>query len=940
MWIWYGWIYLVAGYFVLVFASYLVLEYKRYESPENVAIVENEEPGADQTAYSKMPPTPKESKDHENVIEIHDVDDIMGGVPTIRVPVEPTGRGISVPVTLAFHNLWYSVPLPGSTNDEQIDLLKGVSGFALPGTMTALMGSSGAGKTTLMDVIAGRKTGGRIQGKILLHGHPANDLAIRRCTGYCEQMDIHSDSATVREALIFSAMLRQDANISAAQKMESVEECIELLELGPIADKIIRGSSTEQMKRVTIGVELAAQPSIIFMDEPTSGLDARSAKLIMNGVRKIADSGRTIVCTIHQPSTEVFNLFDSLLLLRRGGRMVFFGELGEDSKNLINYFEAFPGVNPIKPGYNPATWMLECIGAGVGGGKAATNVDPSQPTDFADRFLVSDQKVLMEEDLDQDGVLRPSPHLPELKFINKRASSGYIQFDLLCRRFFRMYWRTPTYNLTRLMISVRSERWHRSHLREHGLPGHHQLQQRHARGRRRAHGVLPRARVADVQCAVVLHREHAGGDPVYLLLEPAVHDHLLPERRLHGLHHLLLLLAGGLNERAGIRVPGPVAGVRTSERGGGHDARRAAELHLHAHRHPGVAGAGRLLGRQGGLRRAAERAAHDREHDAEGVRGGDVRHEARRHLAERDDLDHPDRGVPRAGADLSPLHQPPQALSWITSESSIAGEILWLLKAWARRARGSGGWLPADCTTINRIKIGTFRLDTWKFLKTESNEFQSASAQACNLHTCTYIVGSAHQHAEGIITPHGIKHKCDKLSPRMRRRVVLLLVVVALLANCGAVSASNDQTKSVRSGDTTAEETHRLLLSHKKIEDGVADEERGIGSTIKKLLGMDGLSRRAIKKAIQNEQFRLELYKKWDKLTMREIIKKVNADKFHPREKKLLLDYLNEYKKSPASPTSVKRPHNARNVAFGVENHVRIFDKKGEIVPPDKVVPL
>ncbi|ETO74918.1 hypothetical protein F444_09427 [Phytophthora nicotianae P1976] len=451
-WIWYGWIYFIAGYFAFVFSSYFMLEHKRYESPENVAVVEQDEQAAhDQMVYNQMPKTPKE---HQNVIEIHDVDDVIGGVPTISVPTLPTGRGISVPVTLAFHDLWYSVPLPGGSNDEQIDLLKGVSGFALPGTMTALMGSSGAGKTTLMDVIAGRKTGGKIQGKILLNGHPANDLAIRRCTGYCEQMDIHSDSATVREALIFSAMLRQDASISTAQKMESVEECIELLELGPIADKIIRGSSTEQMKRVTIGVELAAQPSIIFMDEPTSGLDARSAKLIMNGVRKIADSGRTIVCTIHQPSTEVFNLFDSLLLLRRGGRMVFFGELGKESKNLINYFEAFPEVNPIKPGYNPATWMLECIGAGVGGGKAAAGADPTQPMDFADRFLVSDQKALMEEDLDQAGVLYPSPHLPELKFDTKRASNSATQFDLLCRRFFRMYWRTPTYNLTRLMISV------------------------------------------------------------------------------------------------------------------------------------------------------------------------------------------------------------------------------------------------------------------------------------------------------------------------------------------------------------------------------------------------------------------------------------------------------------------------------------------------------
>ncbi|KAG6964549.1 hypothetical protein JG687_00005914, partial [Phytophthora cactorum] len=107
--------------------------------------------------------------------------------------------------------------------------------------------------------------------------------------------------------------------------------------------------------------------------------------------------------------------------------------LGEDSKNLINYFEAYPEVNPIKPGYNPATWMLECIGAGVGGGKgAAAGADPSQPLDFADRFLVSDQKVLMEEDLDQEGVLYPSSHLPELTFDTKRASKSSTQFDLLC----------------------------------------------------------------------------------------------------------------------------------------------------------------------------------------------------------------------------------------------------------------------------------------------------------------------------------------------------------------------------------------------------------------------------------------------------------------------------------------------------------------------------
>ncbi|KAG3082149.1 hypothetical protein PI125_g20005 [Phytophthora idaei] len=113
-----------------------------------------------------------------------------------------------------------------------------------------------------------------------------------------------------------------------------------------IADKIVRECSQEQMKRLAIGVELAAQPSILFLDEPTSGLDAHSAKLIMDGVRKVADSGRTIMCTIHQPSSDVFFLFDHLLLLKRGGESVFVGELGERCHKLVDYLEAIPGTPP------------------------------------------------------------------------------------------------------------------------------------------------------------------------------------------------------------------------------------------------------------------------------------------------------------------------------------------------------------------------------------------------------------------------------------------------------------------------------------------------------------------------------------------------------------------------------------------------------------------
>ncbi|OWZ05203.1 Pleiotropic drug resistance protein transporter, partial [Phytophthora megakarya] len=364
------------------------------------------------------------------------------------------------PVTLAFKNLWYSIPLPHHKH-ETIDLLKGITGYALPGTMTALMGSSGAGKTTLMDVIAGRKTGGTIKGEILLNGYPATELAIRRCTGYCEQQDIHSEGATIREALTFSAFLRQDSSVSERAKLESVEECLNLLDLHPIADQIIRGRSQEQMKRLTIGVELAAQPSVLFLDEPTSRLDAHSAKVIMDGVRKVADSGRTVVCTIHQPSSEVFFLFDSLLLLKRGGEMVFFGELDNaqlhdrECGHLIDYFEAIPEVARLPEGQNPATWMLECIGAGVAGAGEKSMAEVAANVDFVEYFRTSVEQQELLIGLDKPGVAKPaSTGVPEMIFTSKRAASPLTQLHMLVGRFLTIYWRTPSYNLTRFMISL------------------------------------------------------------------------------------------------------------------------------------------------------------------------------------------------------------------------------------------------------------------------------------------------------------------------------------------------------------------------------------------------------------------------------------------------------------------------------------------------------
>ncbi|EEY66631.1 ATP-binding Cassette (ABC) Superfamily [Phytophthora infestans T30-4] len=311
---------------------------------------------------------------------------------------------------MAIQDLHYFVLDPHNPK-ESLELLKKTNGFAVPGSITALMGR--------------RKTGGKITGRILLNGYEANDLAIRRCTGYCEQMDVRSKAGTIREALTFSSFLRQDASISDDKKYDSVNEYIGLLGLEDIADQIIRGSSVEQMKCLTIGVELAAQLSIIFLDEPTSGLDARSAKLIMDGVRKVADSGRTIICTIHQLSAEVFYLFDSLLLLKRGGETVFYGGLGRDCCSLIEYFDGIPGVSSLPLGYNPATWMLECIGAGA-----------------------------LHNNLANEGITTPSSDLPEMIFADKRADNSATQIKFVVTRFIQMYWRTPSYNLTRMILAV------------------------------------------------------------------------------------------------------------------------------------------------------------------------------------------------------------------------------------------------------------------------------------------------------------------------------------------------------------------------------------------------------------------------------------------------------------------------------------------------------
>ncbi|KAF2138907.1 uncharacterized protein K452DRAFT_320996 [Aplosporella prunicola CBS 121167] len=243
-------------------------------------------------------------------------------------------------------------------------LLNNINGYVKPGQLTALMGASGAGKTTLLDTISQRKHEGTVDGQMLLGGHPIDETFGRAC-GFCMQQDVHEPTATVREAVQFSAHMRQPAHISALEKDEYVEHVIHLLNLENIADAIIGtpgngGLGVEARKRVTIAVELAARPpALLFLDEPTSGLDSQAAFSLVRLLQRIAAEGMPIICTIHQPSALIFEMFDHILLLAPGGETVYFGETGENSHCIIDYF-ARAGL--VVGSSNPAEFIISAVG--------------------------------------------------------------------------------------------------------------------------------------------------------------------------------------------------------------------------------------------------------------------------------------------------------------------------------------------------------------------------------------------------------------------------------------------------------------------------------------------------------------------------------------------------------------------------------------------------
>ncbi|VAI10382.1 unnamed protein product [Triticum turgidum subsp. durum] len=353
--------------------------------------------------------------------------------------------GFSINLLTKCMHIFHQEMIKNGVLEKKLQLLQDVSGVFRPGVLTALMGITGAGKTTLLDVLAGRKTGGYIEGTIRIEGYPKKQETFSRISGYCEQNDIHSPNMTVHESLQFSAWLRLPANVKSHERDIFIDEVMDLVELTGLKNAMVgmagvTGLSAEQRKRLTIAVELVASPSIIFMDEPTTGLDARAAAIVMRTIRKTVDTGRTVVCTIHQPSIGIFESFDELLLMKRGGQIIYSGSLGPLSSNMINYFEGIPSVPRIKEGQNPASWVLD-----ISSPTTEYDIGVDYAEIYRSSYLYRDNMNLITE------LGHPKPNMEDLYFPRGYWQNFMTQYVACLWKQRCAYWKNVEHNGVRFL---------------------------------------------------------------------------------------------------------------------------------------------------------------------------------------------------------------------------------------------------------------------------------------------------------------------------------------------------------------------------------------------------------------------------------------------------------------------------------------------------------
>ncbi|KAG1681175.1 hypothetical protein FOA52_015618 [Chlamydomonas sp. UWO 241] len=272
----------------------------------------------------------------------------------------PSSHGTDDSVTIEFKDLGFVMKHAVTGEDKTI--LRGISGRCEPGRLFALMGSSGAGKTTLLDILACQvPAGAKMAGEVLINGQTRDTRAFLKKSCYVTQRDHLFASATVRECVTTSALLKLPMSMTHAEKQKQVDDVLAELELDSCADVLIgdevagiKGVSGGQKRRVSLAIELVKDPIVIFADEPTSGLDSEVALSIIDALLMLARKRRTVVCTIHQPNSDITDMFDDLMLLAKG-RCVYAGPW----KKSVEWFDARGFKTPTYK--NPSDFFMSII---------------------------------------------------------------------------------------------------------------------------------------------------------------------------------------------------------------------------------------------------------------------------------------------------------------------------------------------------------------------------------------------------------------------------------------------------------------------------------------------------------------------------------------------------------------------------------------------------
>lgn len=280
-----------------------------------------------------------------------DIQDLEAGTYKKKIRTEPT-----LPIYLKFTDVTYKVVIKGVTTTVEKDILNGITGSVNPGEVLALMGPSGSGKTTLLCLLGGRVKQSMSGGSITYNDQPYSKF-LKSKIGFVTQDDVLFPHLTVRETLTFAARLRLPNSLTRQEKEQRAADVI--CELGlercqdtMIGGSFVRGISGGERKRVCIGNEIIINPSLLFLDEPTSGLDSTTAMRIVELLHDIAEAGKTVITTIHQPSSRLYHKFDKLILIGKGS-LLYFGKASE----AMVYFSSI-GCAPLIA-MNPADFLLD-----------------------------------------------------------------------------------------------------------------------------------------------------------------------------------------------------------------------------------------------------------------------------------------------------------------------------------------------------------------------------------------------------------------------------------------------------------------------------------------------------------------------------------------------------------------------------------------------------